>query len=441
MNKGALTVFFLLFLFVSSSLLFSKIYIDIDSPGTKKINIAITPPVDMDTSHVHTLTELVETIKKDLDLTGLFESIDPKAFLEETNPHTLQRENINFKSWSMIGAEALLKTGYWKMGQKYRVLVRFYDVITGDALIAKSYECEEEGIKQLGHIIANEIIKAFTGRGSFFGSKIAFVSDQSGKKELYIMNFDGTDVMRITNHRTAIVAPAWSPDGRKLIFTSYLARNPDIYLYDFTLGRMFPLSKREGINVSGEFTPDGKGILLSLSFQGNPEIYIMDLETKKLKRLTDSWGIDVSPTMSPDGSQIAFVSDRAGSPQIYVMNSDGSNVRRITFEGKYNASPKWSPDGKKIVYSSMLDGINFKLFLTNPDGSERIQLTNGPGSDENPSWSPDGKYIIFSSTRDGNSELYLTNITGTYLRRLTNTPFNETHPSWGPVIDFRLTMR
>lgn len=424
--------------------LYAKIYIDIESPNPKKINIAIQSPVSMDNiqSNNGSIKIYSETIKRDLELTGFFELVDPKAFLEKATKESMERDNIDFKSWSIIGAETVLKTGYWKLTPKYKVLVRLYDVVTGDALLTKTYECDEKSVKQLAHTVANEIIKSFTGRDGFYGSKVAFVSNQTGKKELYIMDIDGTDVIRITNHRTAIVSPVWNPDGTKLLFTSYLGRNPDTYLYDFSFGKMFPVSRRDGLNISGDFSPDGESILLTLSYEANPEIYELDLNTKKLKRLTNSWGIDVSPSFSPDGKRIAFVSDRAGTPQIYVMNSDGTNVKRLTYEGKYNASPRWSPDGKKIVFSGMSSyNINFKLFLMNTDGSELIQLTNGAGSDETPSWSPDSRYILFSSTRDGNSELYITNINGTFLYRLTNSPYNETNPAWGPVIDFKLSKR
>ncbi len=425
-------------------ILFAKIYIDIDSPNPKKINLAIQQPVSMDNAHSDNtyINIYSETIKRALELAGLFDLVDPKAFLEDATRESMERDSINLKSWAIIGAEAVLKTGYWETDKKYRVLVRLYDVVTGEVLLAKTYECDKNSMKELAHTVANEIIKSFTGKGGFFGSKIAFVSDQTGKKEVYIMDIDGTDIMRITNHRTAVVSPVWSPDGTKLLFTSYLGRNPDTYLYDFAVGRMTSVSRRDGLNISGDFSPDGRSLLLTLSYEGNPEIYLMDLDSKQLKRLTNFWGIDVSPSFSPDGKRIAFVSDRAGTPQIYVMNADGSNVRRVTYEGNYNASPRWSPDGRKIAFSGIsFNNINFKIFIMNPDGSELIQLTNGAGSDENPSWSPDSRYILFSSTRDGNSELYITNTSGTYLYRMTRTPYNETHPSWGPVVDFKLTKR
>lgn len=432
-----------IYIFIICGTLESKIYIDIEAPQQKKLNIAIAEPIPMDATSTDTkfISTYLATIRRNIELSGFFEQIDPRAFLEENTQSTIEREKINFKSWSIIGAEALLKTGFWATGDKYRVIVRLYDTVNAETLLAKTYECDHESIRQLANKISNEIIKAFTGKEGFYGSKIAFVSNQTGKKELYIMDTDGTNIQRITNHRTAIVSPSWSPDGTKLLFTSYLARNPDVYIYDFTQGKMSPLSRREGLNIGGSFSPDGKYLALTLSYEGNPEIYLMELDTKKPKRLTNYWGIDVSPTFSPHGDKIAFVSDRSGSPQIYVMDTDGKNVKRITYEGKYNASPQWSPDGRKIAFSGMINDNNFKIFIVNPDGTELLQLTNGEGSDENPSWSPDSRYIIFSSTRDGNGELYITNITGTYLYRLTNTPYNESHPAWSPVLDFKLSKR
>jgi len=441
---GKLTPLFVAFFSFLSIFAIAKVYIDIESPEAKRIAIAVQSPIQMSegSEDSDSVKFYLDTLRNDLDLSGLFAQIDEKAFLEQPSQELMQRENINFTQWSVIGSEALLKTGYWVTGTDMKVLVRLFDVLNGELLLGKTYECPLSSAKYLAHRIANDVIKAFTGTDSFMETKIAFISNAAGKKEMYIMDIDGTNIRRITNHRSAVVSPSWNPGGTQILFTSYLRRNPDLYLYDFINGKMFTVSKREGLNISGVFAPDGKRIALTLSQNGNPEIYIMDIGSGSLTQITHSWGIDVSPAFSPDGKQVAFVSDRSGTPQVFVMNSDGSNVKRLTFEGKYNASPRWSPDGKRIVFSRMAaDNINFKIFAMKPDGSESFQITNGPGSDENPSWAPDSRHILFNSTRDGNSELYITSITGKYLRRLTKTPYDETGPAWSPVIEFKISTR
>ncbi len=429
----------LLFILISLLLPFltasaaEKIYIDIDSPTLRKFLIAIPEFKDRESGGSYDHLQISRIIANDLETSGLFKILNPLNSLEDPKKTGLTAEQINFQDWSAIGIEALVIGSYRLKGERLEVEVRLFDVIQAQQIAGRLYQGKLHNLREIAHKFSNEIIREFTGKKGIFGTKVAYVSNASGRKEIYLCDLDGYNQQRITNDKTIVLSPAWSPDAKKIIYTSYRRRNPDLYLLDLIEGRKSLLSQRPGLNISPAWSLRGDRIAFSLSQEGNAEIYTMNIEGTQLKRLTHNRGIDVSPTWSPDGGRIAFVSSRAGNPHIYVMDFDGENVRRLTYEGRYNSSPAWSPRGDRIAFCRRDNGF-FQIFTMNPQGKDIQQLTFGIGNNEDHSWSPDGRYLIFSSTRDGNSELYLINANGSHLRRLTRTDFDETSPAWSPRI-------
>lgn len=429
----------LLFILISLLLPFlttyaaEKIYIDIDSPTLRKFLIAIPWFEDLEKRGSYGHLQISRIIASDLETSGLFTILNPLNSPEAPHKTGLTAEQINFQDWSAIGAEALVIGGYRLKGEKLEVEVRLFDVIQAQQIAGRLYQGKLSNLREIAHKFSNEIIREFTGKEGIFGTKIAYVANATGRKEIYLSDLDGYNQQRITNDKAIVLSPAWSPDAKKMIYTSYKRRNPDLYLLDLIEGRRSLLSHHPGLNISPAWSPRGNRIAFSLSRDGDAEIYTMNIDGTQLERLTQSRGIDVSPTWSPDGEKIAFVSSRAGNPHIYVMDSKGKNVRRLTYEGSYNSSPTWSPRGDRIAFCRRDNGF-FQIFTMSPQGKDIQQLTFGIGNNEDPSWSPDGRYLIFSSTRDGNAELYLINANGSYQRRLTRTDFDETSPAWSPRI-------
>ncbi|UCD83730.1 MAG: Tol-Pal system beta propeller repeat protein TolB [Deltaproteobacteria bacterium] len=429
----------LLFILVSLFLLpptvyaAEKIYIDIDTPTMRRFPIAIPEFKDLKGGGSSRQLRISRIIANDLEISGLFNILSLPDSLGNLNKTDLTAEEIDFSDWSAIGTEALVWGGYRLEGERLAVEVRLFDVIQGRQIAGRLYQGRINNLREIAHKFSNEIIREFTGKEGVLGTKLAYVSNATGRKEVYLSDLDGYNQQRITNDATIVLSPAWSPDARKIVYTSYKRRNPDLYLLDLITGRNSLLSHRPGLNISPAWSPRGDRIAFSLSQEGNAEIYSMNIDGSQLKRLTNSWGIDVSPTWSPDGGKIAFVSSRAGNPHIYVMDSEGKGARRLTYEGNYNSSPAWSPRGDRIAFCSRNGGY-FQIFTMDPQGNEIQQLTFGSGNNEDPSWSPDGRYLIFSSIRDGNSELYLINANGSYSKRLTRTDYDETNPAWSPRI-------
>ncbi|MFH1624532.1 MAG: Tol-Pal system beta propeller repeat protein TolB [Pseudomonadota bacterium] len=433
-RSGRVFIVLICALFFSFTRSYPKIYIDIDSPSIRRIPIAVTYFKNLGggDSEKGISKEMFEVLTQDLEVSGLFAPIDPSHFLESRGDSGVNNEEkINFRDWSLIGAEALIQGNFRCNDGKLEIEAKLYDVFQGQFVMGKKYVGERESLRRMIHRFCDEVLLSFTGERGVFDTKIAFVSDKSGHKEIYIMDFDGHNVVRVTNHRSIALSPVWSPDGEKIAFTSYKNGNPDIYVKDIVTGKEDRVSHQKGLNIAPAWSPDGEKLAVTLSVDGNPEIYVIDKKGGMRKRLINNWGIDVSPTWSPDGKEIAFVSNRSGNPSIYVMDSQGGNVRRLTFQTGYSVSPGWSPRGDKIVFSS-LEGGHFEIYTMNPDGTDLGRLTSNSGSNEDPSWSPNGRFIVFTSTRGGVQGLYIMRSDGSGQRRLKAFDGKQSNPCWSP---------
>ncbi len=413
------------------SLADDKPYIAVGSAKTKKTIIAIAP-IQSDPMGRGDARLIVDTVASDLKFMDLFRFLEPAAFIESPTAG-IAPGTFNMSDWSSIGAEFVAKSALSREGSSLQLEAHLYDAFSNKVLLTKRYVASAGEAKALAHTFANDIVTALTGLPGIFQTKIAMSCNRNGRKEIYIMNFDGSEPRQLTRHNSIAFAPAWHPAGTKLAYSVYARhagniKNIDLYELDFATRRVKLISNKRGINSGAAYSPQGDRIAATLSFNGNPEIYVVE-STGDARRLTSSFGFDVDPTWSPDGSKLAFVSSRSGMPMVYSMAADGSNVRRLTYAGRYNATPSWSPTNNKIAFAGWVDG-RFDLFIMNPDGSNIERLTKAQGNNEDPSFSPDGNFIVFSSNRTGSSNIYVVNVDGTFTKRLTYGMGNCVAPKW-----------
>ncbi len=246
---------------------------------------------------------------------------------------------------------------------------------------------------RLSQQFADDVVEAISGMPGIASSRIAFVSNQTGKKELYLCDYDGGNVRPLTRDNSISVSPAFSPDGRKLAYTGYLNGYADVYLIDLPSGSRQRIIGEPGTNSGAAVSPDGKKLALTMSSPGNPEIFVAGLDGKRASRLTHSKAVESSPAWSPDGRKLVYVSDATGKPQLYTMNAQGGRPERLKLDFGYCVDPDWSPDGHRLVFNVREGGKNHVAIHDFRNQTTRT-ITSG-GNAETPIWGANSRHLIY----------------------------------------------
>lgn len=302
-----------------------------------------------------------------------------------------------------------------------------------DLLFSRTYRTRTDAYREVAHRFADDVVEHLTGYTGIARTKIAFVSNRTGNKEVYVVDYDGYGLRQVTRNGSINLSPAWNPNGREIAYVSYQGGDADIYVVDLTTGKERRLVGGKGVQGAPAYSPDGQHLLFSQTRGSESEIYICRSDGSGVRRLTRSGGINTCPAWSPDGRRIVFTSDRSGNPQLYVTDAEGANPRRITFQGKWNDIPSWSPEGDRIAYSTRRDG-GFQVALVGASGLEAETVyTYGPGNDEHPSWAPNGRHLAFASTRNGDSQIFVLDADGGNTRGVVRVGGACSGAAWSPV--------
>jgi len=372
------------------------IYINTQGQGDKRVGMAV-PDFACAPGLEALSKEMSEVISFDLLFTGLFTVLPKTSFPPTFRGFTADATQIDFNAWRSVKVNFLVYAYVTTEGNNIVAECRMFDVASGSQVVGQRVMSTRDLPRLVAHRFSDEIVRFVDGVPGMATSEICFTRGESGKKEIYVSDYDGANAKQITQHGSISIKPKFSPDGSKIAYVSYKDRYPFLYILDRASGKSTPLSKNVGLNAAASWTPDGKRLAMVLSKDGNPEIYIKNMDGTSEKRITHDPSNDTSPCFDPTGSQIVFVSERSGRPQIFAMSADGGNVRRLSYQGGSAYDPVWSPDGKMIAYVASLPGEGFQIYVMNADGSDARRLTSSGGTNESPSWSPDSRHVIFTA--------------------------------------------
>lgn len=420
----SLLICLLLFLFFVPCASAERINLDIANSGIRKLVVAVPSFVDEEgDQNTATGRDIASLMKKGLQFHS-FKILDARHYEGEDSP-----------DWHALGADYVVTGNYALAGNRMSITGSLLDVMSDNVLTKKDYTGKGRQQEKMTLRLVDAMVEAFTGEPGIAQSSIAFVSDQTGRKEIYIADIFGRKVRQVTRHRHLCVSPRFTADGSRLAYTSYHRKNQDLYITKLNQNKKTrTLSRRKGMNLAPAFSPDNRTAVVTLSKDGNPDLYLIDMDGDIIKRLTRRSGINVSPSFSPDGRSICFVSDRSGSPQVYIMDLQTMKVRRLTLKGKENVEPSWSPRGDKIVYTHLTQG-HYHIYTLPVNGGQPTRITSGAGNCESPTWSPDGRQIAFSRKVNGKKmQIYIVQANGQGMHRLFTLKGNQSYPRWSPPL-------
>ena len=394
-----------------------------------------------DAETVEAASTIAQVLFDDLEFEREFRMLGRDIY--RTIPRARSLTDLPLDAWQEIGADGVVSCSASRQPDgQLLVRARLFNARSLDSTLGVEYSGSYRNVRLYAHELANEIHRQQRGLEGVARSHLAFVSDRDSEsvlglvpnrqtKEIYVADYDGANVRRVTVSRSLNITPTWAPNSRAVAYTSYRSGQQDVVISHIYEGRLeTPANGNERVhNWLPSYSPDGTQIAFNSNRDGNPELYVMNVDGTNLRRLTNHPAIDTSPTWSPLGHQIAFTSDRTGSPQIYVVGVDGVGLRRITFES-YCDRPTWSPSPYNEIAYASLTGPGYDIKVVDLATNEVRQITFGQGTNESPSYSANGRHLAFSSTRgSGNKQIYVIGRDGRGLRQITHMGNNEM-PSW-----------
>jgi TolB protein len=408
--------------------------------GVERVRIAVADfkPANADPNTGPLLTTFNSVLFSDLQNAGIFDVVS-KSFNPLQVPGTPQEVTLDAWANPPTNAAMLAFGNLGVSGGQVSVFGWLYDVknTVSPQVLGKQYreDATQDNARLIAHRFADEIIfRLGGGIPGIAESKTVFVSNRTGTKEIWMMDYDGNGEHAVTKLGSIALSPRISPDSSRIAFVELGKRSVNIRMFSLDLNRPVSFPAIGGTTISPAWSPDGLHLAFSSSRTGDPEIYVSNASGGELTRLTEAHGPDVSPVWNPKtGGQIAWISGRSGLPQLYIMASDGTNVQRMTDTG-YAVSPSWSPNGQYLVfawsrkYGPGVPGAQ-DIYIMDVASKTWAQLTHDAGSNDFPSWSPDGRHIAFQSNRSGTTQIWTMLADGTQQHQLTHTGQN-TQPNW-----------
>ncbi len=247
------------------------------------------------------------------------------------------------------------------------------------------------------------------------GRFIAYVSNESGRNEIYVRRFDATAgtaptttdaVWRISDQGTRGFA-AWRSDGKQFY---YVAADQGLMAVDVEADGTAPFGTARLLFRAPETTPIGAGVM-NMSIDG--QRVVIAVPPPQLRQLTmfdrqgkiistfGPPGLYVQPGVSPDGTRVVVMRDdpQTAYRDIWVYDVATGNGTAITNDPFPENAPIWSPDGKYVAYVSTRESYA-GIYRKPADGSgqEELLFRYTPGAVMVlTDWSTDGKFLTFNS--------------------------------------------
>lgn len=271
------------------------------------------------------------------------------------------------------------------------------------------------------------------------GTTLAFVADpeDDGERDIYLVERDGTNLRRLTSRRWSDESSSlvWSPDGTEIAFAADSAGVTNLWKIDVDGSDPVRLTRQfDGfIRHPEDWSPDGSLVLFQAHRNVDEELFTVTADgAVNVRRLTDFGAEVINGRWSPDGTRIVFNAQGGLTPTssgaIFLMRSDGSGKRVLADLEGDDRHARWSPDGEWIAFET--DPLfSRSVALVRPDGSGLREVTDGG----EPSWSPLGDRLAFTFCENQECAIWVIRADGGGRQQITNSQYSDFHPVWSPA--------
>ncbi|MEQ1858240.1 MAG: hypothetical protein ABL963_17440 [Longimicrobiales bacterium] len=363
-------------------------------------------------------------------------------------PAGLIGDGLDYGLWDRLGADWLVNGRLEGAGEGYVLLLELHDVVYGTIREQGRFRVpsfSDPDFRMAVHRASDEVVRWATGDPGMAASRIAFTMlDGSGNKDVYLIDSDGENMQRVTDHGSMVESPTWSPDTRKIAFASWKSGYPRIYELD--LGsrheRMLEPVRGDGDYITPAYSPDGSTLAFSvLGGDARSGIFTYDVARGCcMAYLSGGPWYDFSPTYSPDGRWMAFNTNRFGDPvpQVMLMPAEGGSAETLSpYEyggGGYFTSPDWSPRGDLVAFHGAIERGRYHILVADlADGGRVLRQLTTEGNNEDPSWAPDGRHLVFVGERYWGYGLFVVDVATGRVRPIVSGR-RVGLPDWSPAI-------
>lgn len=249
----------------------------------------------------------------------------------------------------------------------------------------------------------------------------------------------GEIARRMTYHQESRsylnVSPTISPDGEWIAFIADQKGYQNIYLMSSASGRVLKtlvkgarsenFEEFHALRPGMSFSPDSRRLVFPAKSGAHDAIYVLDIESGKTDKFDLKLDGAYTTSWSPDGERIAFIGNLRERSGIYLLNLSDGSLEALTDDMFSDDHPSWSPDGRRIAFASAREDYlddrlvppdfrmsqfnyeNRDIYVFDMDTRMIQRITATPGKEDHPIFTPDGKSLAFVSDRNGISNIYL----------------------------------